>query len=74
MSTFTSRTVNQGIMMLFDRSRESSVLEHRVINHLQYCHAKAIPEILLAEDTGPIWIPRVRIEVVTITEDHEHPC
>lgn len=45
-----------------------------MIDHLQYCHSKAEPEILLAEDADTIRVPGVRIKVVTVAENHKYPC
>ena len=39
----------------------------------QDSHAESEPEILLSNDAKTIWIPRVRVEVVAVSEHHKYP-
>jgi hypothetical protein len=41
--------------------------------YLQDCHPEREPEVLLSDDPYAIWVPRVGIEVVTISENDKHP-
>ena len=37
-------------------------------------HAKGEPEVLLANDTNAVRVPRMGVEVITVSEDDENPC
>lgn len=39
----------------------------------QDSHAESEPEVLLSDDAKTIWIPRMRVEVVAVSEHHKHP-
>ena len=40
---------------------------------IQHRHTEREPEVLLADHPNPIRVPGVRVEVVTVAEDHEDP-
>jgi len=39
----------------------------------QDSHAEREPEVLLPNDMQTIWIPRMRVKVVAISENNEYP-
>ena len=71
-STFTLRTVTQGVRML---EMEINPVTDKLMDafSLQNCHAQAEPEFLLLRNDGGYGGPCMGDRVVAITQYHENP-